>query len=59
MGKIKITQTKSVIKANQRQKLTIAALGLRNVHDAVELNDTPQIQGMIEKVKHLVHTEKI
>lgn len=59
MAKIKITQTKSVIKARIRQKLTIQALGLKNIHDAVEVESTPQILGMVNKVKHLVHVEKI
>lgn len=59
MGKIKITQTRSVIKASSNQKLTIQALGLRNPHDAVELEHTPQIDGMLKKVNHLVHVEKI
>ena len=59
MAKIRIKQTKSTIKANNRQKLTIQALGLRNPNDAVELKSTPQILGMVNKVKHLVHVEKI
>ncbi|HRG69432.1 MAG: 50S ribosomal protein L30 [Saprospiraceae bacterium] len=59
MGKIKITQSKSVIKTSERQKLTIRALGLRNPHDSVEVESTPQIMGMVNKVKHLVQVEKI
>ncbi|MBK6546066.1 MAG: 50S ribosomal protein L30 [Saprospiraceae bacterium] len=59
MSKIKITQSKSVIKASIRQKLTIQALGLRNPHDSVELESTPQILGMVNKVRHLVEVEKI
>lgn len=59
MGKIKITQSKSIIKTSNRQKLTIQALGLKNPHDSVELESTPQILGMVNKVKHLVHVEKI
>lgn len=59
MSKIKITQTKSTIKANNKQKLTIQALGLRNPHDVVELEHTPQIDGMLKKVNHLIHVEKI
>ena len=59
MAKIRITQSKSVIKANKRQKLTIQALGLMRTNASVELESTPQIQGMIEKVKHLVQVEKI
>ncbi|HMS29565.1 MAG TPA: 50S ribosomal protein L30 [Saprospiraceae bacterium] len=59
MAKVKITQVKSVIKANVRQKLTMQALGLRNVHDSVELEFTPQIKGMTDKLRHLLTIEKI
>jgi large subunit ribosomal protein L30 len=59
MSKVRITQTKSVIKTNKRQKDTIQALGLKNLHDVAELNATPAIMGMVEKVKHLVTVEKI
>ncbi|MBK8955311.1 MAG: 50S ribosomal protein L30 [Saprospiraceae bacterium] len=59
MSKVRITQTKSIIKANNNQKLTIQALGLRCPHDVVELEHTPQIEGMLKKVNHLVHIEKI
>ncbi len=59
MGKIKITQTKSFIKANARQKQTIKALGLRSPNHSIEHEPTPQILGMVEKVKHLVTIEKI
>lgn len=59
MSKIRIIQSKSTIKANQRQKLTIQALGLKNPNDVVELESTPQILGMVNKVKHLVHIEKL
>jgi large subunit ribosomal protein L30 len=59
MAKIKITQTKSVIKTSERQKLTIKALGLRSPHDTVIVESSPQILGMVDKVKHLVQVEKI
>ncbi|MDQ3141133.1 MAG: 50S ribosomal protein L30 [Bacteroidota bacterium] len=59
MGKIRITQTKGIIKTSIRQKLTIQALGLKSVRDAVEHEETPQILGMIAKVHHLVQIEKI
>lgn len=58
MGKLRITQNKSVIKANSRQKKTIQALGLKNPHDSIEIQDNPAIWGMVEKVKHLVTVEK-
>ncbi|MCX6161673.1 MAG: 50S ribosomal protein L30 [Ignavibacteriae bacterium] len=55
--KIKITQTKSVIDRIKNQKKTIVALGLGRPNYTVIHNDTPQIRGMIEKVKHLVKVE--
>lgn len=57
MGKIKITQVKSVIDRSKRQKATMQALGLTKLHKSVVLNDSPQILGMVEKVKHLVKVE--
>ena len=57
--KLKITQTKSVIKRPKKQKLTIEALGLRRPNNSVVLNDTPQIRGMINRVIHLVKFEEI
>lgn len=58
MAKIKITQIKSRIKRPLRQKLTLDALGLTRNQKTVEHEDTPQIMGMINKVKHLVQVEK-
>jgi large subunit ribosomal protein L30 len=57
MGRVKITQVKSVIDRPLRQKNTMVALGLRKMHSTVEHEATPQIQGMINKVKHLVKVE--
>ena len=54
MPTIKITQIKSTIDRPKRQKVTILALGLRRMHQTVEHEATPQILGMIEKVKHLL-----
>ena len=59
MGKIRITQKKSAISSNKRQKNTLLALGLRKVHGMVEVEATPQILGMVEKVHHLVTVEEI
>ncbi len=58
MAKIKIKQTKSKIGAPERQKRTLAALGLRKMQQTVEHDDNPVIQGMIRKVEHLVTVEK-
>lgn len=59
MAKIKITQIKSVIDRNERQKKTIKALGLRKINHSVELEATPSVIGMVKKVTHLVAVEKI
>lgn len=59
MSKVRITQIRSVIKTSERQKKTILALGLKNLNDAVELQASPAILGMVDKVKHLVTVEKI
>jgi large subunit ribosomal protein L30 len=54
MAKIKITQRRSVINRPKNQKLTIKALGLGRINKSVEVEKTPQIEGMIRKVNHLV-----
>jgi large subunit ribosomal protein L30 len=55
---LRITLTKSPIGCSYRQKRTVRALGLRRMHQTVEQRDTPAIQGMIAKVKHLVTVEE-
>lgn len=59
MGKIKITQTRSKIGHTVRQKRTLEALGLKRINHTVELEDTPQIKGMVNKVSHLVSVEEV
>ncbi len=59
MAKIKITQIKSGIDRPERQKRTLLALGLRKMNAAVEVEATPQILGMVEKVHHLVKVEEV
>jgi large subunit ribosomal protein L30 len=54
MAKIKITQIRSAIKRPKDQKLTIQALGLGKINRTVEVEATPQILGMVNKVSHLV-----
>ena len=54
MSKIRITQKRSVIKRPQSQKLNIISLGLGKINRSVEVENTPEILGKIEKVKHLV-----
>jgi large subunit ribosomal protein L30 len=59
MKKVKIKQIKSGIDRPERQKRTLVALGIRKMHQEVELELTPQIEGMINKVKHLLSVEEI
>jgi large subunit ribosomal protein L30 len=59
MGKLKITQTRSIIKTLENQKRTIKALGLGRPNYFTILPDNPQTWGMIEKVKHLITVEKL
>jgi large subunit ribosomal protein L30 len=59
MGKIKVTQIKSAIKKPVRQKRTLEALGLRKLHQTIEVEATPQIRGMVQKVLHLVVVEEV
>ncbi len=57
MAKIKITKVKSAINRTQRQKRTLEALGLKKIGQVIEHDDTPNILGMVNKVKHLVSVE--
>lgn len=57
MGKVKLKQVKSKIGANQRQKDTLTALGLRKMNQEVVHEATPQILGMVKKVDHLITVE--
>jgi large subunit ribosomal protein L30 len=59
MAKIKVTQVKSGIDRSERQKRTLLALGLRKMLATVEVEATPQILGMVEKVHHLVKVEEM
>ena len=59
MAKLKITQIKSGIDRTHRQKRTVRALGITKLHVPVVKEDTPQIQGMITKVRHLITVENI
>ena len=59
MAKIKVTQVKSSIKRLRSQKRTLEALGLRGIGKEVIHNNSPNILGMIDKVKHLVKTKEL
>ena len=58
MSTLTITQRKSRNGANKSQLDTLRSLGLRRIGQTVERADSPQLQGMIYKVRHLVDVEK-
>ena len=55
---IKITLTKSTIGASPKQRKVVEALGLRKMHQTVEMADTPQTRGAVAKVSYLVTVEE-
>ena len=57
-GKLRIRQVKSASGHRFDQARTIRALGFRKLNQTIEHNDTPQIRGMVFKVRHLVRVEE-
>ncbi|HRQ57924.1 MAG TPA: 50S ribosomal protein L30 [Azoarcus taiwanensis] len=56
-NKLKVTLVKSVIGTKQSHRATVRGLGLRRLNHSVELQDTPEIRGMINKVSYLLKCE--
>ncbi len=54
---LRVTQRKSRNGSDKRQRDTLRSLGLRRIGHTVEVGDTPQIRGMLHKVRHLVEVE--
>ncbi|TMD86959.1 MAG: 50S ribosomal protein L30 [Chloroflexi bacterium] len=59
MARLKVTYVRSVIGQKPDQERTVQALGLRRLHQVVEHEDSPQLRGMVHKVRHLVRVEEI
>jgi large subunit ribosomal protein L30 len=55
---LRVTQVKSGIGYDRRQRASLHGLGLRRMHQTVEVPDTPETRGMIGKVVHLVKVEE-
>ena len=55
--KIKVTLVKSLIGTKQSHRATVRGLGLRRLNHSVELADTPEVRGMINKVSYLLKCE--
>ncbi|MBB5687641.1 50S ribosomal protein L30 [Sphingobium boeckii] len=51
---VKLTQTGSPIRRHPDQRKTLVGLGLNKMHRKVELEDTPSVRGMMQKVRHLI-----
>ena len=58
MAKLKITQTRSAIGQSKRHRGTLRALGLGKIGRSAEHEDSPQLAGMLRKVRHLVKVEQ-
>ncbi len=56
---LKITLVKSTIGSTPYQKKVVEALGLKKMHQSVELPDTPQTRGAVNKVSHLLQVEEV
>ncbi len=56
-GRVKVRWVRSSIGFPQKQRATLVGLGLRRLNQTVELEDTPAVRGMIDKVIHLVVVE--
>ena len=57
-GTVKVTQIRSPIGRPGDQRATLIGLGLNKMHKTSELEDTPAVRGMINKVKHLTRVEE-
>jgi len=57
--RIRVTQIGSPIGRRKDQRATLIGLGLNKMHRSRELEDTPSIRGMVNKVSHLVRVEEI
>ena len=59
MGRLKVTQVRSVIGGTQPQRDTLRSLGLKRIGDVVVKEDRPEIRGMVAAVPHLVAVEEV
>jgi len=57
-GRIRVRWVRSAIGFDRKQRATLAGLGLKRLNQTAELEDTPAVRGMIDKVRHLVVVEE-
>lgn len=58
MATIRVKQTGSPIRRTKDQRATLVGLGLNKMHRVAELQDTPEVRGMIRKVQHMVEIQE-
>jgi large subunit ribosomal protein L30 len=58
-GRVKVTQIGSPIGRESSQRDTLRGLGLNKINRSRELEDTPSVRGMIDKVRHLLRVESV
>ena len=59
MAKLQITLVRSLIGRNEKQRASVATLGLRKIRQSVVHNDNPATRGLINSVSHLVKVEEV
>jgi large subunit ribosomal protein L30 len=57
--RLRLCLTRSAIPRTERQKRTVRALGFRRLHQVIVVNETPQVRGMVTKVRHLLTVEEL
>ena len=57
-AKIQVTLRKSVIGQKPKTRATVRSLGLRKINSTIEHNDTPDVRGMLHRVRHMIEVEK-
>ena len=56
---IKVTLTKSLIPSSPKQKANAISLGLKNIGDSIEAQDTPALRGKLKVLAHLIKVENV
>jgi large subunit ribosomal protein L30 len=56
--KLKVTLKKSLIGEKPKTRATVRAIGLRRINHTVEHDDTPDVRGMLHRVRHLIEVEE-
>tara|TARA_B100000609_G_scaffold196248_1_gene191424 strand:- start:273 stop:455 length:183 start_codon:yes stop_codon:yes gene_type:complete len=59
MGKLKVTQLKSLIGRKKNHRLSVKGLGLKKIGDVKVVEDTPSVRGMINQIDYMVKVERV